>query len=514
MVQPGTQQPPESSAGRPATSEGPGSPAISRRYAAYALGLLTLINLLNYLDRNVIFALFEPLKRDLGFTDTQLGWLGSAYILVYSLAALPFGVISDLRSRRAVIAGGVAVWSAFTFLSGMVRSFTQLFVCRAAVGIGEAAFAPAASSLVADYYPGKGRAGALGILSAGLAIGGVLGILLGGILEQAYGWRAAFMAVGVPGFLLAMLASRLIEPTRELKAVPVRPYVKEEGLTTVIRQFAPLIVSVVLGLAAARYLDWHYGEDAKVDVAALGAIVGLGVVVQIWYWVRSIRSGKVDRTPFGHDAGTALDELLGALERVLKTPTLVHVFVAGAMISFGMNGLVGWGPAFLSRELNLTSGEAAKLLGVTGLIAGVSGTLAGGFIADWWLKYNKRARVLTTAAGMLIGGPLALWLMTVRDVEVFRTWFGVAFFFLSWYNGPLNATIFDVVPARIGATVAGAYFLFIHLAGDAIAFPLVGALSDRWGLATAVYVLPAVAVLGGLVILGAARVVRRDMSRP
>lgn len=488
------------------------SPGISRGYAAYALGLLTLINLLNYLDRNVIFALFEPLKRDLGFTDTQLGWLGSAYILVYSLAALPFGVISDLRSRRAVIAGGVAVWSAFTFFSGLIRNFTQLFWCRAAVGIGEAAFAPAASSLVADYYPGKGRAGALGILSAGLAIGGVLGILLGGTLEQAYGWRVAFMAVGVPGFLLALLASRLIEPSRPLKPVPVRPYVKEEGLTTIIRQFYPLILSVIIGTVVARLLDWHYGKDSRVDVAALGAIVGLGVVVQIVYWVRSIRTGQLDRTPFGYDAHDALDELLGALERVLKTPTLVHVFLAGAMISFGMNGLVGWGPAFLSRELELTSGEAAKLLGVTGLIAGVSGTLAGGFIADWWLKYNKRARVLTVALGLLIGGPLALWLMTVRDPDVFRTWFGVAFFFLSWYNGPLNATIFDVVPARIGATVAGAYFLFIHLAGDAIAFPLVGALSDRWGLERAVFMLPAVAVLGGLVVLGAARTIVRDQG--
>ena len=186
---------------------------VTRRYAAYALGLLTAINLLNYLDRNVIFALFEPLKRDLDFTDTQLGWLGSAYILVYSLAALPLGVLSDLRSRRAVIAGGVAVWSAFTFFGGLVRNFWQLFACRAVVGIGEAAVAPAASSLVADYYPGKGRAAAMGVLSAGLAIGGVLGILLGGTLEQLYGWRVAFMVVGVPGFLLARSASRLIDPS-------------------------------------------------------------------------------------------------------------------------------------------------------------------------------------------------------------------------------------------------------------------------------------------------------------
>ena len=103
-------------------------------YRWYALGLLASINILNYLDRNVIFALFEPIKRDLGLTDTQLGWLGSAYILVFSVAALPFGVLSDLRSRRAVIAVGVGIWSAFTSMAGLVRSFTQLFICRAAVG--------------------------------------------------------------------------------------------------------------------------------------------------------------------------------------------------------------------------------------------------------------------------------------------------------------------------------------------------------------------------------------------
>ena len=486
---------------------------VTRRYAAYALGLLTAINLLNYLDRNVIFALFEPLKRDLGLTDTQLGWLGSAYILVYSLAALPMGVLSDLRSRRAVIAGGVAVWSAFTFFGGLVRNFWQLFACRAVVGIGEAAFAPAATSLVADYYPGKGRAAAMGVLSAGLAIGGVLGILLGGTLEQLYGWRIAFMVVGVPGFLLALRASRLIDPSGRAGPVAVRPYVKEEGIVTTVLQFYPLIVSVLAGVVAGVLLDWRYGEDSRADVAAAGAIIGTGVVVQIWFWVRSIRMGKLDRTPFGHDASTALDGLLDALQRVLRTPTLVYVFIAGAMISFGMNGLVGWGPTFITRELGLSPGEAARLLGVTGLIAGVSGTLAGGMIADWWLKRNPRARVLTVALGLLIGGPLAVWLMTVRDPGMFRLLFGVAFFFLSWYNGPLSATIFDVVPGRIGGTVAGAYFLFIHLAGDAIAFPLVGMLSDRFGLEHAVFVLPAVSIAGGLVVLGAAGKVIRDIRR-
>src|SRR5690606_17781176 len=98
----------------------------TRAYVWYALGLLTFINLLSYLDRNVIFALFEPIKAELALSDAQLGWLGSAYVLVFSLAALPFGVMSDLRSRRAVIAFGVACWSLFTVLSGMVDSYAQL----------------------------------------------------------------------------------------------------------------------------------------------------------------------------------------------------------------------------------------------------------------------------------------------------------------------------------------------------------------------------------------------------
>src|SRR5882672_254693 len=104
-----------------ASSPAPAAERPSPAYAWYALGLLAFINLLNYLDRNVIFALFEPIKRDLSLTDTQLGWLGASYILVFSVAALPFGVISDIRSRKAVIAWGTALFSAFTALGGLVR---------------------------------------------------------------------------------------------------------------------------------------------------------------------------------------------------------------------------------------------------------------------------------------------------------------------------------------------------------------------------------------------------------
>jgi MFS family permease len=490
--------------------------SLSRAYRWYALGLLAFINLLNYLDRNVIFALFEPIKRDLSLTDTQLGWLGSAYILVFSVAALPLGVISDLRSRRAVIAGGIAVWSAFTFLGGVVRNFWQLFTCRAAVGVGEAAFGPAAASLVADYFPGKGRAAAMGILASGIALGGVLGIGLGGLLERHYGWRVAFMVVGIPGFVCAVAASRLIDPTRRPSDLTVREYMSGigVGLNSLMRRFACSLIGLAVGAGSAVALDQVYGADSKLDIAAMGAAVGLGLAIDIWRWVRLIRLGQPPETPLGDEIESTIGDIVRAGQRVLATPTLMYVFVAGAMISFGMNGIVGWGPTFISRELGFTASQAATLLGKWGLLAGTAGTVFGGALADWLRQYTERSRVITVALGLLIGGPAAIWLLTVRDPAVFTPAFFGAFFFLSWYNGPLTAVIFDVVPARVGATVAGAYLLFIHLAGDAIAFPLVGALSDRFGIDRAVFVLPFVATLGGLVILGAAGTVARDMQRP
>jgi MFS family permease len=383
------------------------------------------------------------------------------------------------------------------------------------VGIGEAAFGPAASSLVADYFPGKGRAAAMGVLASGIALGGVLGIGLGGVLEELYGWRIAFMVVGMPGLLCAFLVARLIDPTRVPTQLTVREYLRsaEGGISALFKEFGFTILGVTAGLLIAYVLDSVYGATSRLDVAAFGAAVGLGLALDIARWVRLGRRGEFRKTPFGEGVGSTFDDIVAAGRRVLSTPTLSFVFVAGAMISFGMNGIVGWGPTFIARELGLSSSEAATLLGKWGLVAGTAGTLAGGGLADWLRRHTEQGRVIAVSLGLLLGGPLAIWLLSVRDPEIFTPLFFTAFFFLSWYNGPLTAVIFDVVPSRVGATVAGTYLLFIHLAGDAIAFPLVGFLSDRFGIDRAVYVLPTVALLGGIVMLGALRTIGRDMIR-
>src|SRR5690606_17857622 len=232
-------------------------------------------------------------KRDLLLTDVQLGWLGSAYVLVFSLAALPFGVLSDVNSRKGVIASGVAVWSLFTVLSGLVRGFWQLFICRALVGVGEAAYGPASNSMTADYFPGKDRAIAMGILSAGIPVGGVLGLLLGGWLETIYGWRVAFMAVGLPGFLCAVLVSRLRDPTRWEEPLTVRGTMRELeiGTRSFVRMFWPSLLATVIGLAAAWLLTVRYGAGSAVDVAVLAFCIGIGLTFNIWRWVHQVRRG-------------------------------------------------------------------------------------------------------------------------------------------------------------------------------------------------------------------------------
>ncbi len=486
----------------------------SRRYGTYALALLTVINVVNYLERNVIFALFEPIKRDLNLTDAHLGWLGSAYVLVFSIAALPAGVLADLKSRSFMTALGVAVWSAFTSLGGLVRGFTQLLVCRAAVGFGGAAANAASTALVADFFTGTMRAVAMSIFTAGLALGGVLGILAAGQLEALYGWRVAFMALGLPGFGLALLAAQLRDPLRASSPPPILRQLRDLGMgvTGLVRRCLPLLAGLAVGLVAAYLADRRFGSDSALDAAVFSIAAAGGLAWNIVLWVR--RARLTQRGANGHVASgmeSALQELIGGFHTVVRTPTLVWVFVGGAMISFGMNGIIGWAPAFMTRELHLTVAQASLLLGKWGLIFGIAGTLSGGFLADWLQRRYAWARVVVSSIGFLVGGPLAIWLLTIRDLSLFIPVFSAAFYFLTWYNGPLTSVIFDVTPRRISTTVAGAYLLFIHLAGDAVALPLVGFLSDQFGIARAVIILPIMALLGAVVVLGAVPTVGRDM---
>jgi MFS family permease len=184
-------------------------------YSWYVLAVLTAVYVLNFLDRTLIYILFTPIKKEMAFSDLQLALLGTtSFVIFYTLLGIPFGRLADRTVRKNLIAGGLAVWSLFSGLTGFADSFWTIFFCRVMVGVGEATLGPAALSLLSDYFPVRARATVQSIYSSGIAIGGGLAFFLGGWIGQIYGWRWAFYLLGFPGLILAVLVFLLREPPR------------------------------------------------------------------------------------------------------------------------------------------------------------------------------------------------------------------------------------------------------------------------------------------------------------
>jgi MFS family permease len=185
------------------------------RASNIALAVLTLINLFNYLDRYVVSSLVESLKKsELRLSDTQLGSLMTGFVLVYMLTSPVFGTLGDRRGRPRLLALGVGIWSVATALGGFARSFAGLFAARATVGVGEAAYGTIAPAFLADSFPKEKRGRVFAVFFAAIPIGSAAGYILGGLMDQRFGWRAAFFVAGVPGLALALLCLGLRDPAR------------------------------------------------------------------------------------------------------------------------------------------------------------------------------------------------------------------------------------------------------------------------------------------------------------
>ena len=182
----------------------------------YALGVLVVVYTFNFIDRQILSILLEPIKLELGLSDTALGLLtGFAFALFYATLGIPIARYADKNNRRNLIALALAIWSGMTALSGLAQNFWQLLAARIGVGVGEAGCSPPAHSMIADYFPAENRATALGIYSLGIPVGILFGFLAGGWLNEFFGWRVAFFVVGIPGLILAVLVRfTLAEPTR------------------------------------------------------------------------------------------------------------------------------------------------------------------------------------------------------------------------------------------------------------------------------------------------------------
>jgi MFS family permease len=200
----------------------------SRRQAWFALGVLFAINLMNFYDRQIIAAVTEPIRKDWNLSDTDMGILGTAFVLIYAAVGVPLGRLSDRFSRTRILSGGVTVWSLLTALSGATWNYASMFAARLGVGVGEASCAPAANSLVGDLFPPHQRARALSIFMLGLPLGIFFSNWLSGAVVQSQGWRAAFFVACLPGLMCGVLTLFIKEPIRgqaEGKAVGAAPAV-------------------------------------------------------------------------------------------------------------------------------------------------------------------------------------------------------------------------------------------------------------------------------------------------
>lgn len=186
-----------------------------QRAARYALAILTFINLFNYLDRWIVAAVVESIKKsELHLSDTQLGFVGAGFIVVYTLTSPIFGTLGDRRARPPLIALGVAIWSMATGLAGFARGFTSLFLARSTVGVGEAAYGTIAPALLSDHFPIERRGRVLAVFFSAIPIGSAAGYVLGGVVDRAFGWRAAFWIAGAPGLILSLLVLKVFDPPR------------------------------------------------------------------------------------------------------------------------------------------------------------------------------------------------------------------------------------------------------------------------------------------------------------
>jgi len=205
----------------------------SRAYANYVLALLTASYVVNYLDRYLLSMLAAPIQAELAISDAQIGFLlGPAFALLYTGLGVPVAWLADRHPRRELIAIGMVLWSVCTALSGLARSHAQIALARFGVGVGQAAGAAPAHSLIADYFPPERRATALAIFQSGVPIGMMLGTLIGGVLVAPLGWRNVFIWVGLPGIAVALLLRLTVrEPARTLQPAGAR------SLGAVLREF-------------------------------------------------------------------------------------------------------------------------------------------------------------------------------------------------------------------------------------------------------------------------------------
>lgn len=469
----------------------PGTEHQAPRYAWYVLAILFAVYVLNFVDRQIISILAEDIKRDLGLRDEDLGLLyGTAFGVFYALFGIPLGRLADNWHRVKLLTFGLTLWSAMTVVSGFSRSGGMLAGARVGVGIGEATAAPSAYSLISDWFPRRLRATALAIYSAGLYVGGGISLGIGGLIvagwNRAYpdggplglvGWQAAFMIVGLPGLLLAIVIATLREPIRG----------QSEGLPPPVPHPAPFraffadLVTIVPPLTLI-------GAAQGGVRALITNVIGLAIVVGIVTGLIMIGEPAPQWIAVGIGA-YAVFSWASALRRrdpptfalIVANPAFLCVVVAYGLNAFLSYSVTFWAPPYAIRVLGQTPGTAGFIIGGMGAMSGFLGVTVGGIIADRLRRRNPAGRLLVVIFGAAVPWMAILTAFTTTNVTLFYVMLFPAQALASCALGAAAATTQDLVLPRMRGTATGTFLIGTTLLGLAMGPYLAGRISTLSG---------------------------------
>ena len=497
----------------PAAAETTASTDKVPAYSWYALSVLVIIYVLNFVDRNIISILAEDIKADLGLRDDQIGFLyGTAFGVFYALFGIPLGKLADSWHRVRLMTVGLAVWSAFTVLSGFAKSFAALSVARIGVGVGEATASPSAYSLISDWFPKKMRATALAIYSSGLYLGGGVSLLIGGAIverwNEAYpvdaplglvGWQAAFIIVGLPGLLLAMLVFTLREPVRGASEGITTPPAKDpfRGFFRELIAVIPPFTLIGAAQAGARGIATNL-----IGAAVIGAIVfGMAVLTESYQQWIAIGIGYYAIFSW---ASTLKRRDAPTFKLIWGTPAFLTTILGYGMVAFMSYAASFWAAPYAIRILEEAPSTAGWWIGGPGALGGFLGVILGGRMADWMRARNPAGRLVVVAFGLVAAAPFLFLMFTTTDPTVFY----IAAFLQSMFGssalGGAAATTQDLVLPRMRGTATATFFLATTLVGLALGPYMAGQVSTMSGSLSTGGLSLLIAVPIGLVLLAIA----------
>ena len=508
-------------------------------YAYYALFVLVLVYVVNFIDRQILSILVGDIKRDLGASDAQIGFLyGTAFAVFYALFGIPLGRLADSWYRGRLMAMGLALWSSMTALSGFASTFGMLAVARIGVGIGEASASPAAYSMISDSFPKARRATALSIYSSGLYIGGALSLPLGGLIVSRWtrafpepaaaplglaGWQAAFLAVGLPGLLLALWVLSLREPLRGASDGQPQPVVRPNAWRDFGRELAAILPPLTL-ISVSRIpgaLRTNLIVLGIVVAAALALIrltgdwpqwsaYGLGVYA-VFSWTQSLK---------GRD--------LPAYRLIWGEPLVVVLAIAFGSIAFVAYATSFWMPPYVEATFygdplapaRYLGGMTAKeevgfIIGWSAAFASAAGVILGGYISDLWRQRDPRGRLFVNMLSAVLPIPLVSFMLVTDSLGALYVVNPFAHMFASAWVGAAVATLQDLVLPRMRATAGATYILGTTMIGLALGPYFAGKMSMLTGsLGTGIaclFVMPPLTLLG--LWLGARRIAALEASK-